>query len=560
MSVREKRDWLIAALIIYFSLLIELAGASVVVPIVVYVVDPQSLTDSNYLAGIRNLFGGRPLNELGIHLAGFGVVFILVGLFASLLGIWVKQRYSRRLNASLSAKVLSGFLASDLDAYVYKSESAFARDIMLSVDKLVYKGIIAQLNAVSRLAFLFTVLMLLWYVDPLVTAVTLLIMSLSYFVVFLGIRTVVKKNAERNIADEQTVFEYVITAYRSKKQIIVDGYRTLFVEKYFQSKKSVTRRVANLDVIAATPKNVIEAICLLVLVVVALNSAGTGGAIMAGKLTLFGLCGYKLLPSLQIVYSAFTEIIATKSAYEKLRPALTNTTSFRTGGDSIPIGKNASIVIKNVSYRHPAAKNYIYKNFNLKIPLGKLIVVEGASGSGKSTLIELILRLRQAESGVIYLSENETFIRELYISDFSYLPQQYYLYGKSAAECIFPNDFSKEVGYDRKLLTELLEVTCLDRVLKSKNIGVEDFIGSNAELLSGGERARLAIACSLAKNRSVLILDEALAALDAKSIREIVTNLHVYRPNLSLIVILHAEFDFIGTGFDVAHIDVMVGR
>ncbi len=196
---------------------------------------------------------------------------------------------------------------------------------------------------------------------------------------------------------------------------------------------------------------------------------------------------------------------------------------------------NDSIEFKNVSFKYD--KDYVLKNFNLKVKKGEKIGIVGTSGGGKSTLVNLLPRFYELEEGQILIDNID--IREYTLksirSMIAMVTQEVILFNATVRENIL---------YGRD------DATLDDVVRSAKNANAHNFImsfpdqyetnvGEMGEFLSGGERQRIAIARAFIKDAPIVILDEATSALDTQSEREVQKALEELMAGKTCFIIAH---------------------
>ncbi len=178
----------------------------------------------------------------------------------------------------------------------------------------------------------------------------------------------------------------------------------------------------------------------------------------------------------------------------------------------------------------------ILKNINLKIAPGETIVMLGATGSGKSTLVNLIPRLFDYNRGQILLDGMDLnhYDRQYLRSQIGLVMQEPFLYARSLHENIAYRD-----GIDREQVVEAAWDAAFHETIGAFDHGYETVIGERGLTLSGGQRQRCAIARALVTNAPILILDDALSAVDTETEEQILSNLKKRKGKATTIIITH---------------------
>jgi ATP-binding cassette, subfamily B, bacterial len=190
------------------------------------------------------------------------------------------------------------------------------------------------------------------------------------------------------------------------------------------------------------------------------------------------------------------------------------------------------IFYENVSFGYEEGLRTI-KNVNLKFEKGKSYAIVGGSGSGKSTLLNLLLGYHRNYEGQIKFDNHE--LREISSSSLydmvSTIQQNVFVFNNSIADNI-----SLLQKFDKELLDYAIKCAGLSKLIEEK--GPDYKCGENGSNLSGGEKQRISIARCLIRKTPFLLMDEATAALDNQTSRQVEEAI-LSISNLTKIIITH---------------------
>ena len=211
-------------------------------------------------------------------------------------------------------------------------------------------------------------------------------------------------------------------------------------------------------------------------------------------------------------------------------------------GQSVAL--NGAIEIRHLTFTYPGTDRPVLDNVSLRIDHGQTIAFVGATGSGKSTLISLLPRLHEPPPGTVFMDGVD--VREIPLDRLrgaiGFVPQEPFLFSDTIAENIAfgieqPRDAQKDTDDHAQRLRQVAAVARLDQDIESFPKGYDTAVGERGITLSGGQKQRTALARALMVDPKVLILDDALSAVDTYTEEEILTRLKgVMRQRTSIIV------------------------
>jgi ATP-binding cassette subfamily B protein len=202
---------------------------------------------------------------------------------------------------------------------------------------------------------------------------------------------------------------------------------------------------------------------------------------------------------------------------------------------------NADIIFENVHfvYNHTGIK--ALSDFSLTIKKGEKVLVLGKTGSGKTTLAQLLLRFYDPTSGKITMGGiplPQFNVQELR-NHISYVQQDVFLFSDTVADNI---SFGSKEPAGLEFVKNAASLAAVDHEIEGFEKGYDTLIGERGVTLSGGQKQRISIARALLKTPELLILDDCLSAVDAKTEHKILNNLASFLDQKTAIVITHRIF------------------
>ena len=195
------------------------------------------------------------------------------------------------------------------------------------------------------------------------------------------------------------------------------------------------------------------------------------------------------------------------------------------------------ITFKELSFQFTKNTPYVLKNLNIKIEKGSTLAVLGRTGSGKSALANLLLRMFNTKPGMILMDGID--IQQIPLKtlreNIAYVPQDNFLFSDTLKNNIAFGSRTNDI--------EMVEKAAMDASIHENIMdfpaGYETLVGERGVTLSGGQKQRSSIARALLKDAPILILDDALSAVDTNTEEEILSNLKKNRKDKTTIIIAH---------------------
>ena len=194
-------------------------------------------------------------------------------------------------------------------------------------------------------------------------------------------------------------------------------------------------------------------------------------------------------------------------------------------------------VFKNVSFTYPGTEREILNQLSFEIESGESVALLGTTGSGKSSLAQLLARFYDPSSGDILLdgvSLKDWDIKHVRQS-LAYVPQDVFLFSTTIAENI---SFGQDGMSNEQIMHAAKMADVYENIMEFPD-QFETILGERGVTLSGGQKQRVSIARALAKNPTMLILDDCLSAVDTHTEHKILNNLKKIMVGKTSLIISH---------------------
>lgn len=187
-------------------------------------------------------------------------------------------------------------------------------------------------------------------------------------------------------------------------------------------------------------------------------------------------------------------------------------------GHGVTPEEMGTVRFDHVSFQYPDAKEAVIENVSFTAHQGDTVAFIGSTGSGKSTLVNLIPRFYDATQGTVYVDGKDVrdYTTKMLRQKVGYIPQKAFLFKGTIASNMRYGD---NANVSDEVVSEALTMAQATPFIDKMPAGVNSEIAQGGSNVSGGQRQRLAIARTLARQPEILIFDDSFSALDYKTDR-----------------------------------------
>ncbi|HEY8425225.1 MAG TPA: ABC transporter ATP-binding protein [Limnochordales bacterium] len=233
-----------------------------------------------------------------------------------------------------------------------------------------------------------------------------------------------------------------------------------------------------------------------------------------------------------------------RASLERLAALLAEQPDVEELPDAVSPGRlSGRIEVRHLTFTYPGATRPALSDVSFTVEPGQVVGIVGRTGAGKSTLAQLLLRLYDPPAGTILYDGRD--IRSLKLEELrrqiGYVPQDGFLFSVSIADNIAMGlDPTHDEGDDvRERVEAAARLAHIHEDVMRFPQGYDSLVGERGVALSGGQKQRTSIARALVKDPPILILDDALSAVDAETERAILEDLRGVLRTRTAIVITH---------------------
>lgn len=532
--------------VLFANGLMQVIGVASIFPFFTFVADPERIRNSPIGTWI---FSHLPYTDHSSAVIWSGVAAVLL-LFAAnafaLAGEVIRTRYSQRLGHFLRMQMLESFASRDYAYFLERNSGSMLNKLLGDVATFIQAVLQPLLEILSRLVVVTLLLLTIFLIHPYIALGSGMFLGGFYAFIFVALKRRSRLIGEGlNIANRGAHVR-AMQFIHGIKPILVHGKATHFMEAFAAHSTQQAFLNSKLPIYGSGPRYLIEPIAFggLVLIVLALTLQGSSFNSMLPNLALIALAGYRILPSFQLLYGLLNQVYAMRYVVAEVETEIAefkpvaNDFSAKTATSTLSFQKE--IRLEDISFRYPAGKHFVLRNFSFVVRKNQAIGIAGVSGSGKSTLVDIILGLHRPEKGTLCVDGRIITTDDLasWRSLIGYVPQDIYLLDASIAENI-------AFGIPRNKI----DASSLKKAAKAAQIlnfietelpnAWETIVGERGVRLSGGQKQRIGLARALYHQPQLLILDEATSALDLKTETAVMKTIQALQKSVTMIIIAH---------------------
>jgi ATP-binding cassette, subfamily B, bacterial PglK len=529
----------------------QVVGITSIFPFLAIAADPERIRRSHFGIRFLELFPPMENRQLLLIAGTIAIAGLIVSNAVNSLADYARTRYTQNFAHWLRIRLLRRMASQPYTYFLHRNSADLLKKILGDVANYTSGVLLPLLDTVARVVTAALLLATLFLVQP-VIALSAAIGLGGFYVITFRLLARKRREVDENLKISiNGLFREATQMLGGIKPVKVHRAEEHFLSRFANHSMLAAQTGSRLSVFAGITRYLVEPLAFggLVAAVLLLAIKGRDFSDILPNLGVMALAGYRLLPSLQLIYSQLTQVSAMHHAvdevYDEFAAAETDKSMpLQVTGETLarakPLRWNDVISLREVTFRYPSAARPVFDGLSLMIPKNTALGIIGPTGSGKSTFVDLLLGLYHPTAGEI-LIDGRRLTPELVPSwqaSIGYVPQDIFLIDDTIARNVAFGLLDSEI--DRARLREACEIAqILDFIEAELPDGFNTNIGERGIRLSGGQRQRIGLARSLYHRPSLLILDEATSALDMATEAKLLDALRSLTGKLTMVVAAH---------------------
>ena len=545
LSPQERKSAGLLLVMILLMAFLDMIGVASILPFMAVLTNPNIIETNVMLNNMFQTAGrfGIETNQQFLFALGILVFMLLViSLIFKALMIYLQIRFTIMREHSIGKRLVEGYLHQPYSWFLNRHSADLGKNILSEVTSVISNGISPMLSLIAHGAVALALITLLIITDPKLALIACITLGIAYVLIYKFTRGLLNHIGQQRFNANRLRFSAVSEAFSAVKEVKVGGLEQTYIQRFSKPAQNYSKYMAMAGAIGQIPRYAIEIITFggMLLVVLYLISQSSTFISVIPVIALYAFTGYRLMPALQQIYLATTNLRFIGPSLDSLhkdmmslQPIITHKVT-----DSLLLKNN--ITLNHIHYNYPNASRTALKGINLKISAGSTVGLIGATGSGKTTTVDIILGLLDAQKGTLEVDGHiiDKHNCRAWQRSIGYVPQQIYLADDSIAANIAFGTKLKDI--DQEAVERAAKIANLHEfVINELSQQYQTKIGERGVRLSGGQRQRIGIARALYYNPQVLILDEATSALDNLTEKEVMEAVNKISKNITIIMIAH---------------------
>tara|TARA_X000000950_G_scaffold96176_1_gene121405 strand:+ start:583 stop:2373 length:1791 start_codon:yes stop_codon:yes gene_type:complete len=540
----QKRGGLLLIMVLIMSLL-DMTGVASILPFMAVLTNPELIETNfilNYIFEFSHIFGVQNNQQFIFALGVLVFLVLLISLLFKALTYYAQARFVYMREYTIGKRLIEGYLNQPYSWFLSRHSADLGKTILSEVQQLVNDGLRPLLELISKSMIVIAIIALLIIVDLKLTLIVGFLLLGAYLIIFYSVSRFLNISGNKRLINNQLRFTTVNEAFGAAKEVKLGGLEKTFINRFSNSAQIYAQTHASRMVISALPRYILEAIAfggILLMILYVMSKTGSFNSTLP-IVSLYVFAGYRLMPAVQQIYEAFTQLTFIRPSLDKLCEDLQNLKSFSENKDKEILPFKKSINLKNIHFNYPNISRTTLSDLNLSISAKSTVGIVGVTGSGKTTMVDIILGLLEPQKGTLEI-DGKIVTKENIRSwqrSIGYVPQQIFLSDDTIASNIA---FGLETeGVNQDAVEKASKIANLHEfVINELPKKYQTKIGERGVRLSGGQRQRIGIARALYHNPQLLILDEATSALDNQTEKAVMDAINNLGKHITIILIAH---------------------
>ena len=542
-SKEEKSKGYKLLVLVSIMALVDVFSIASIFPFISLLTNKNIIYSQPIFFKVYNFTGLNNEKHFIIFVGLASLLLFTTSLILKSLTIYSQILYVEICESGLSKRIFNLYIKQPYSWILNRNSSVLGKNIIEDVSTVVNYGLLPLLSITAQTIVTISIISLLIFTNAKLAFSIIFILLVLYLNIFKLVSNFLKRIGGERSEINSRRYKLLNEAFNAFKVVKILGLEGTYIERFKPIAKKYAVKNSNLQITTVLPRYFVEltafgSIQIIILILISRNFDLQNAL---PYITLYLFAGYRLIPSLQEIYSCFGKLRFVKrplcNIYEDANNLIQS--KYAKNDKQVLISLKESLTLENINFSYKNTTEKIIKNLSLKIKANKKVGLVGETGSGKSTTIDIILGLLEPQSGIIKV-DNKIINPNNYKfwqRNIGYVPQEIFI---SDEDIISNIAFGlKHENIDQEKVIRAAKIANLHNFINSLNNGYKTKIGERGVRLSGGQRQRIGIARAIYNEPSVLILDEATSSLDNLTEKKVMKAVDNLTNKMTIIIVAH---------------------
>ncbi len=544
-TYKEPVKALLLLVMILIMALLETIGVLSILPFLALLTNPDLLETNTVLKNLYIISVSYGIKNTKEFLIFLGIFFFIIYIFSvcfKTLTLYLQIGFIMMQEYNLSKRVIKNYISRPYAWFLNQRTSNLGKTIITDINFLIYNAFLPLAAAITHGTVIITILSMLIFFNPKVVLILMILFLFFYISIFKKSRNFLNFIGKISLNSDQERQYILNQIFNAFKEIKIGSLENIFINRFTRPAKryAISQRYA--QIIMQLPRFFLEAMAFggVLFSIIFLIEQNNNFNEFLPTIALFTFAGYRLLPSVNVVYDSITKLRFSTPTLDNIYKNLISLRQEKLENNIKSVLFKKAIFLKNVYFKYPLTSKQILKNISLTIPALSTVGIVGPTGSGKTTLVDIILGLHKVQNGTIKIDNQVIGPHNLkgWRSLIGYVPQHISLSDDTIKANIAFG--VKPKNFDQKAMESAAKIANIHEFIVTQLPNkYQTFLGERGIKISGGQRQRISIARALYHKPKLLILDEATSALDVNTEKFIIDGILKNKNDLTIIIIAH---------------------
>jgi ATP-binding cassette subfamily C protein len=540
----RRWQWALLVPLAVLAAAFESLGAGIVLALGQVVADPAGIAHLSAFAWARGWARTQDTQRIITAVTAGVVVFYLVRGCLLTTVAWMQQTVVHRTTGDVAARLFDAYLRAPYVFHLRRNSATLIQTVSQSAEAVFAFGLNSAVNIGTEALTLLALVAVLAVAAPLAMLVSIAAVG----VMLVGPLLVTRVVAPRWGAGIKRAYEALLKDLQQGlaafKEVRIAGVEDHFLSGYRVHRGELASLSARQGTLTTAVRVFVETVFIgaVLLAIIVMTAGAAEGSRLVGLMALYAYVGFRVVPAanrlamnVAVLQGARPHIHAVSADLALLgdssasKPAADPT-------DRRPF--NDRIQLTSVTYTYDGGRAPALQDVTLTIRRAESVGIVGPTGAGKSTLLDVLLGFLAPQAGCVLVDGRNIHddIRA-WRDHVGYVSQTFVLLDDSLRRNVAFGQ--PDAAIDDARVMAALQLAHLNDTADGLRLGLDAPLGERGVSLSGGQRQRVAIARALYHDPDVLVFDEATAALDSQTEREIIRAIDELRGARTVIIVAH---------------------